>query len=68
VLASMQEHQVGLILQEVYYPETTPSLLRDRTGGRLLRVAGGADFAAGQTYIERMDQVVHQLAELGGHP
>ncbi len=63
VLATVQQRGVKLILQEVYYPETTAALIQSKTGATLVRLAGGADLAAGQTYLQRMDEVVRKLAE-----
>lgn len=62
VLATVQTQGIKLILQEVYYPETTAKLVQDRVGAQLVRVPGGADFAAGQTYLQRMDALVDALA------
>lgn len=62
VLATVQQKGVKLILQEVYYPQTTAELIQQRAGVQLVRLNGGADFAAGQTYIQRMDDMVAKLA------
>jgi zinc/manganese transport system substrate-binding protein len=62
VLATVQQKGVKLILQEVYYPQTTAELIQSRAGVQLVRLNGGADFAAGQTYIQRVDDAVAKLA------
>jgi zinc/manganese transport system substrate-binding protein len=67
VLATVQQKGVKLILQESYYPETTAQLIQSKAGGSLVRLPGGADFAAGQTYITRMDALVGQIGvAMGG--
>lgn len=63
VLTTVQQQHVKLILQEVYYPETTAQLVQSKAGGTLVRIAGGADLAAGQTYLQRVDQMVKQIAD-----
>jgi zinc/manganese transport system substrate-binding protein len=63
VLSTVQTRKVKLLLQESYYPETTAQLIQSRVSASLVRLAGGADLAAGQTYIQRIDVAVKQLAD-----
>lgn len=56
-----KENKVRVVLQEVYYPSNTGALVAKQLGARLVTAAGGADFHAGQGYIERMDALVDAL-------
>lgn len=56
-----KQRGVKVVLQEIYYPNNTGTLVAKQLGARLLAVPGGADFRAGQGYIERMDALVNQL-------
>jgi zinc/manganese transport system substrate-binding protein len=56
-----KERKVRVVLQEIYYPSNTGTLVAKQLGARLVAVPGGADFHAGQGYIERMDALVDQL-------
>lgn len=64
VLTTVQARGIKLILQEVYYPETTPALVASKTGAVLVRLSGGA--ATGETYITRMDTMVKAIASGAG--
>lgn len=61
VIRAGKQRQVRLVLQEVYYPSNTGALVAKQLGARLLAVPGGADFEAGQGYIQRMDALIEQL-------
>ncbi len=63
VLQTVQQRSIKTILQEEYYPATTAELVASKTGAKLVRLAGGADFAKGQTYKARMDALVKAIAE-----
>jgi len=63
VLQTVQQRGIKTILQEEYYPATTAELVASKTGAKLVRLAGGADFAKGQTYKARMDTLVRALGE-----
>lgn len=62
VLAIARRDAVRLILQEAYYADRTARVIEERSGARLVRIAGGADFAGGQSYIQRIDQMVRALS------
>jgi zinc/manganese transport system substrate-binding protein len=58
-----KERGVKVLLQESYYPANAGTLAAKQIGARLLALPGGADFRAGQGYIERMDALVDQLEQ-----
>lgn len=64
VLTTVQTRGIKLILQEVYYPETTPALISQRTGAKLVRLNGGA--LSGETYQQRVDAMVKAIASGAG--
>ena len=63
VLQTVQQRSIKTILQEEYYPATTAELVASKSGAKLVRLAGGTDFAKGQTYRARMDALVKAIAE-----
>lgn len=63
VLQAVQQKGIKTILQEEYYPATTAELISSKTGARLVRIAGGTDYAKGQTYKARMDALVKAVGE-----
>lgn len=63
VLQTVNQRSIKTILQEEYYPATTAELVASKSGAKLVRLAGGTDFARGQTYRARMDALVKALAE-----
>jgi len=58
VLAKARAGSVRMILQEVFYADSTTRLIADRIPAALVKVPGGADFRAGQGYVEHLEQVV----------
>jgi zinc/manganese transport system substrate-binding protein len=66
VLVLGRKQGVKVILQESFYPDTTSKLLAEKLPAKLLRLPGGADFKAGQSYIDHMDQLVDALAKALG--
>lgn len=62
VLAAAREHDVKIILQESFYPESTSELIAQRTGSRVVRIPGGPDVRRGESYIDFMDGIVGSLA------
>jgi len=52
-----------VIIQESYYPDTTSKLLGSKLPAKVLLLPAGADFKAGQGYVEHMDQVVEAIAK-----
>ncbi len=56
-----RQRGVKVLLQESYYPANAGALVAKQIGAQLLALPGGADFRAGQGYIERMDALVDRL-------
>ncbi len=61
VLGAVQTRKIGLILSEEYYPATTAQLIADKSGARLVRVPGGSNFIASESYVAHVDVVVKKL-------
>jgi zinc/manganese transport system substrate-binding protein len=52
------------VFVEVYYPEGTARLVAEKIGARLIRLPGGADFRAGESYPDRVRRLTTLLREL----
>ncbi len=63
VLVAARQHHVKIVLQESFYPESTSELVAERAGARLVRVPGGPDFRAGESYRDFMERVVRMLEQ-----
>jgi zinc/manganese transport system substrate-binding protein len=63
LLAVGRQRKVRAILQEVYYPDATSKLVAEKIPATLVRVPGGPDFHAGQSYFDYLERVVSGLAE-----
>lgn len=61
VIRAGKQRGVKVLLQESYYPANAGTLAAKQIGAQLLALPGGADFRAGQGYIERMDALVDKL-------
>lgn len=61
VLGAARRHDVKIILQESFYPESTSEVIAQRTGARLVRIPGGPDARRGETYRDFMNGVVRLL-------
>ena len=57
-----KQRKVRLVLQEAYYPDSTSKFLGGKLGAATLKLAGGTDFRANQSYLGRMQALVKQLA------
>jgi zinc/manganese transport system substrate-binding protein len=67
LIATGRARKVRAILQEEYYPDSTSKLVAEQLQAKLVRVPGGPDFQAGQTYFQYVDTIVRSLTEaLGG--
>jgi zinc/manganese transport system substrate-binding protein len=67
VLQTMKAQGARLLIQESWFPTTTTQLVADKSGAKLVILPGGADVAAGETYLQNMDQLIGALAAgLGG--
>lgn len=58
VLATARSRKVPFIIQESYYPDSTTKLIADKSGAKLVVVPGGVDFAAGESYLDHLDELV----------
>lgn len=63
LLVQGRQRGVRAVVQEEYYPDATSRLLAKQIPAALLRVPGGPDFQAGQSYVEYMDKLVGMLVE-----
>jgi zinc/manganese transport system substrate-binding protein len=61
VIQTMRANNVRVLLQEEYYPDRTAKLVCEKSGARLLVLAGGTHVRSGQTYLQRMDTMVQKL-------
>ena len=62
VVQLMRASKVPLIVQEEYYPDRTAALVAQKAGARLVVLRGGADVRRGETYLQRIDAMVRQVA------
>jgi zinc/manganese transport system substrate-binding protein len=67
VLQLVRSLGVTLLVQESYYPTNTSEAIARRSGARLVRLPGGPDLAAGQSYFDYMDELVARLGRQEGH-
>lgn len=56
-----RSRKVKAVLQEAYYPSKTGTLVAKKLGGTLVSLPAGADFRAGQSYIDRMEELITRL-------
>lgn len=61
VVQTMAQTGAKLVIQESWFPTTTSELVAQKTGARLVVLPGAADFQAGETWIDNMDQLVRVL-------
>ena len=61
LLERMRSHEVKIILQEEYYPDTTSQLLAEKSGATLIIVDGGVHLDDGDTYISSIDKTIDNL-------
>jgi zinc/manganese transport system substrate-binding protein len=61
VIQTMRAQKTRVLLQEEYYPDRTAKLVCDKTGARLLILAGGTRVRDGESYLQRMDAMVQKL-------
>jgi zinc/manganese transport system substrate-binding protein len=66
VLEVAQTQQVGLILQESWFPSTVSQTVADKSGAKLVVLDAQADFQGGQSYVQHIDELIATLA--GGAP
>ncbi len=63
VLGLGRQKKVKLVLQEEYYPDNMSRLVAGKIPASLVTLAGGTDFRAGQTYLQRMEELVKRLEQ-----
>lgn len=61
VLTLGRQQKARMLLQEEYYPDTTARLVASRIPAPLVVIPGGTDFRGGQTYVQRMEQLVARM-------
>jgi zinc/manganese transport system substrate-binding protein len=63
VLALARAQKAKLLIQENYYPTNTSRLVAQKTPLALVVLPGGSDVRAGQTYVQRIEDVVKKLEQ-----
>ena len=63
VIKAGKRRGAKVVLQESFYPDKTGKLVAKKVGGRVVKLAGGADVAEGERYVDHMDRFVADLAE-----
>jgi zinc/manganese transport system substrate-binding protein len=61
LLMLARQRGVRALVQEEYYPDSTSKLVVQQIPAALVRVPGGPDFQAGQSYIDYIERVVTLL-------
>jgi zinc/manganese transport system substrate-binding protein len=61
VLGLARQRKVRMVLQEDYYPNTTARLVASKIPAALVVLPAGTDLRGGQTYVQRMEELVRRL-------
>ncbi|MFW5926279.1 MAG: metal ABC transporter substrate-binding protein [Myxococcota bacterium] len=61
VLKRARKRNVGIVLQEGWYPTNASELIADKAGATLVRIPGGPDFKGGESYVHWIDGIVARL-------
>ena len=61
VLGLARQRKARLLMQEDYYPNTTARLVASKIPAALVVIPAGTDIRAGQTYLQRMEELVKRL-------
>jgi zinc/manganese transport system substrate-binding protein len=64
LLALARQRGVRALIQEEYYPDSTSRLVTAQIPAQLVRVPGGPDYQAGQSYLDYIERVVSLLEGL----
>jgi zinc/manganese transport system substrate-binding protein len=64
LLALGRQRGVRALIQEEYYPDSTSRLVTAQIPAQLVRVPGGPDYQAGQSYFDYIERVVSLLEGL----
>jgi zinc/manganese transport system substrate-binding protein len=63
VLTLGRQKKARLVVQEEYYPDSTSRLVAAKIPAGLVILPSGADFRAGETYVQRMERLVKKLEQ-----
>jgi len=63
VLRTARARNARLVVQEEYYPTNTSRLVAAKVPVPLVTLPGGTDFRGGQSYVQRMDELVKRLEQ-----
>jgi zinc/manganese transport system substrate-binding protein len=63
VLGLARSRKVRLLVQEEYYPTNTSRLVAGKIPAPLVVLQGGTDFRGGQTYVQRIEELVKRLEQ-----
>ncbi len=61
VLGLGRQKKARMVLEEDYYPLTTAKLVADKIPAPLVILPGGTDYRNGQTYVQRIEELVKRL-------
>ncbi|MET0401838.1 MAG: metal ABC transporter substrate-binding protein [Cystobacter sp.] len=61
VLAQGRQRKARMVLREDYYPASTSKLVADKIPAPLVVLPGGTHFREGQTYLQRLEDLVTRL-------
>jgi zinc/manganese transport system substrate-binding protein len=61
VLSTARREGVRILLKESWFPSTTAELVAARAGARVVRIPGGPDFRAGETYASFLQKIAARL-------
>ncbi|HEX8441487.1 metal ABC transporter substrate-binding protein [Archangium sp.] len=61
VLGMGRQRKARMLLQEDYYPNTTARLVSSKIPSPLVVMPAGTDVRGGQTYLQRMEELVRRL-------
>ncbi|MFZ5893910.1 MAG: metal ABC transporter substrate-binding protein [Myxococcota bacterium] len=61
LIARAKQRQIRAVVQESFYPTNTSELVARKIGAKLVRLPGGTNFQAGQSYVAFMNQVITAL-------
>lgn len=50
-----------VLLQEAFYPDKTGRMVAEKIGGTVVAIPGGTDLAAGETYLQHVEETIASL-------
>ena len=65
VLTTANQRDARALLMMSYYPDRSAKLVAEKAGMTLIQVTGGADFEAGQDWVDFMDRLIVALVAAG---